>query len=78
MSRYLQSDLPPRSIVIERYVYTNRRGKDSGVQWLAQIVDEDGRLLLIRVCRTRKEALEAAGRSSLGVKAGEQAQGEKP
>jgi len=55
-------DLPPGSLVVEKYRYTNRRGNDTGVQWLAQSVDKDGNLLLHRACRTRKEALEVVSR----------------
>lgn len=50
-------ELPIGSLVVERYIYTNRNGND-GVQWLAEIVDKDGDLALFRACRTRREALE--------------------
>lgn len=46
------------SFVIERYVYTNRRGNDSGVQWLVYVVGEDGGLWVMRACKTRREALD--------------------
>lgn len=62
MSAWLTSDLPPGSLVIERYIYTTR-SDTTGVQWLAQVVDKDGLLLLIQACKTRREALEVAGRS---------------
>ncbi len=48
--------LPRGSIVIERYVYSSANDKQ-GVQWLAQIVDEDGDLRLLEACATRHEAL---------------------
>jgi hypothetical protein len=56
--RKAEQGLPVGTLVIERYVY-ERNGK-SGVQWLAQIVDQDGDLALIKACKTRREALEAA------------------
>jgi hypothetical protein len=57
-----EDGLPVGTLVIERYAYTNPNGK-SGVQWLAQIVDKDGDLALMKACRTRREALEVAGRA---------------
>lgn len=44
-----------RGFVIERYVYTNRRGNDSGVQWLVH-EERDGNRHLVKVCKTRREA----------------------
>lgn len=60
MSKYLTSDLPPGTFVIERYVYETRNGTE-GVQWLAQVVSKEGLLLLMETCRTRREALEVIG-----------------
>lgn len=60
---YLTVDLPAGSLVVERYVYTNRRGNDNGVQWLAEVVDKDGNLLLMQACKTRREALEVVSRA---------------
>jgi hypothetical protein len=54
-----EDGLPVGTLVIERYVYTNPNGK-TGVQWLAQIVDKDGDLALMKACRTRREALGVA------------------
>jgi hypothetical protein len=45
------------SAVVERYEYGTRSG-GVGVQWLAEVVSKDGDLLLMRACKTRKEALE--------------------
>lgn len=66
-ARRPEHGLPVGTLVIERYVYTNRNG-NPGVQWLAQIVDEDGDLALMQACRTRREALEVA--SSPGASRG--------
>lgn len=52
------------SLVVERYVPVNRRGKDARVQWLAQVVDKDGDLALIGVYKTRREALKACQRAT--------------
>ena len=60
-SEWRNTDLPPGSLVIERYVYTSPRGK-TGVQWLAQVVDKDGLLLLIGSYRTRRQAIATIGR----------------
>lgn len=54
-------DLPAGSLVVEKYQYATAR-QTTGVQWLAQSVDKDGNLLLHKVCRTRKEALEVLSR----------------
>lgn len=56
-SPFAKVNLPVGSLVVERYVPTNPRGK-TRVQWLAESVDAEGNLLLHRACRTRKEALE--------------------
>jgi hypothetical protein len=50
-------DLPAGSIVVERYKPDNGR-----VQWLAQVVTQDGSLRLYAVCKTRHEALVEADR----------------
>ena len=54
-------DLPAGSLVVEKYHYATAK-QTTGVQWLAQTVDKDGNLLLLRACRTRKEALEVLAR----------------
>jgi hypothetical protein len=50
-------DLMVGSLVVERYEYGTRSG-GVGVQWLAEVVSKNGDLLLMRACKTRKEALE--------------------
>lgn len=45
------------SLVVERYEYGTRSG-GVGIQWLAEVVGKDGDLLLMRACKTRKEALQ--------------------
>lgn len=50
-------ELMAGSLVVERYEYGTRSG-GVGVQWLAEVVSKDGDLLLMRPCKTRKEALE--------------------
>ena len=47
-------NLPPGSFVIERYTPA-----EGGVQWLAQVVGQQGGLWLMSVERTRRAALAA-------------------
>ncbi len=49
----------PGSVVIEPYEWRNPNavyGPAKGTQWLVQVVDENGDLRLLRVCKTRREA----------------------
>ncbi len=45
------------SFVIEKHIYTTKNG-NSRVQWLAEVVGEDGGLWLMEACETRREALD--------------------
>lgn len=59
--RRAEDGLPVGTLVVERYEWENPaaiHGAKKGVQWLAQIVDKDGDLALMKTCRTRKEAIE--------------------
>lgn len=50
-------ELEAGSFVVERYVPDT-----GGVQWLAEVVGEDGNLWLMMACRTRREALNVIDR----------------
>lgn len=52
-SERVDVDLSVGSFVVERYAPDT-----GGVQWLAEVVGDDGNLWLMRACRTRREALK--------------------